>query len=255
MITGEELENDWPAKTFEDAYKDMPEGSLCECFALAEGEREDPDRASLIVVRLFIEGECLRKQKYIAGLRFYNFGDMATIDIVSLDKHSHSSIAEKHALRMDWQVDSFGDFFLSTYQIPMFIAGGLLEADKGNFNFEGSSADYGKNFFGTEVNDVARQLFFLSGLCDAGSKQGMVFIENLLQFMLRNKLRPDFYETFVGQYVSARFTGQNFGSLLTMKVLDRSVSEKNNNLLGLFAEEITGGFANKALLNAVCRKK
>lgn len=80
-------------------------GSYLRYTAIAEGSNDDPgnpDKTALILLRSFIEESSASQQKYIAALRFYNFGEMATLDIVSTQQPYHMEIFISHAKNVGW---------------------------------------------------------------------------------------------------------------------------------------------------------
>ncbi len=253
------LENAWPIVSFCNTYGSKSERDTCRCAVIAKsGEAGDPDETALIFLRLFIEnGERAKKdQKYIIGLRFYSFGDMASVDIVSLDKGYHRDIVHEHATRMDWLFPEAPkvDAFLESYSIPMVAAGAYLQVTADNIvTFSGQSSDFSGKLFGWDVNEIARQAAFICGTSTESSNVGKEFLQELVDFLLENKLKKDFYEKFVENFIAGRFTGQNFGGLLTMKVLDRALKEKKD-ILQLLVEEVTDGFAKKSMIISVAQK-
>lgn len=264
-VIGEEdkdwLNDFWPVKDFSDAYN-ISGATVNTAAIVSEHASSDPDKTSLIILRFFIKrGEKVKKdQKYIVGLRFYSFGDMATIDLISLDLPWHRDIVHEHAVRMNWsyQLDSElkkVDAFKETYSLPIVVVGAHLKvASDDSVSFFSSSGDFTENLFGCDVNELAGQIAFILGLNKEGSKKGKEFLEGLLAFLQRNGLREDFYENVVEQYVgSSKFTGQNFAGLITMKVADRQIKE-NGNPIRILVEEITDGFAKKAMVIAAAQK-
>ena len=262
ILEGVEIVDCWPIQSFRDAYQDLAKRNITRCFAIAKGDGSDnPDGTSLLFVRLFIEnGERAKKdQKYIVGLRFYSFGDMATIDIISLDKPNHRDIVKEHAKRMNWLLPGLTgvDAFQEAYSMPIFAVGAHLQViAEGELVSFDNSGDFGNNLLGIDVNEVVKQVAFLCGLNKTESEQGENLLGGVLDFMLQNKKKQDFYELLVEHYISGKPTGQNFGSLLTMKVFDRSLEEGSDDLMKLLVEELTDGFAKRCLLiGAVNRMK
>lgn len=254
IIRSEDLENGWPMQSFQEAYQNVAGEKILKCFAITKGDESgDPDRTSVIFVRLFVDnGERAKKdQKYIVGLRFYSFGDMATVDIISLDKPNHRDIVKEHAEKMNWLLPGLTerDAFQQSYSMPILAVGAHLRVSaEGSITPFDSSCDFGNNLLGLDASEVVRQIAFLCELNSKEDKKGNDFLEGLLAFMLQNKKRPDFYESFVEHYAASKPTGQNYGGLLTMKMLDRSLEEGSDNFLKLLVEEVTDGFAKRCLL-------
>ncbi|MDP1884454.1 MAG: hypothetical protein Q8L10_03720 [Candidatus Moranbacteria bacterium] len=254
ILEGVELVDCWPIKSFRDAYEDLAKRNITRCFAIAKGDgSDDPDGTSLVFVRLFVEnGERAKKdQKYIVGLRFYSFGDMATIDIISLDKPNHRDIVKEHAKRMNWLLPGLTgiDAFQEAYSMPIFAVGAHLRiASETELIPFDNSGDFGNRLLGLDVNEVVKQVSSLCDLSKEKSEQGESMLEGVLEFMLQNKKKQDFYELLVEHYISGKPTGQNFGSLLTMKVFDRSFEEGNDDFMKLLVEELTDGFAKRCVL-------
>jgi len=204
---------------------------------------------------MFIENGARAKngQKYIVGINFYGKGDMVTIDVISLDMGFHKDICFEHLTRSGWpsfssvtneKVDKLGE----TDRSPLLFVGGHLKVLEGNkVNFHGESSDYGSNILYSDGNAIAA---YVASVCsvDVGQgdvKKGDEFIKELLEFLLKNKLKPDFYELLVEHTLDKTpqrksFTSQHIGALMAMKVIDRS-REENADPVQIMIEEVCGG--------------
>ncbi len=251
----EGLENFWPIALFNRAYSQN--NSLRQIvLATLSSQLGNPDKTSLLIFRSFIKkGEKAKEdQKYILALRFYNFGDMATLDLISLNLGFHRQIACEHIEKMNWSfVDQQADEFDKTIQTPFLLVGGHLRLVDEKIIFSKTSQDYGNSLFLSDSNAVAE--YFLG---HDQSGQGENFVQQLSEFMLANKQRPDFYEQFFSKMLinfsnQGHFNSQQINSLLTMKVLDRIINEKKEPL-GLLTEETTRGFGRYVMLASVADK-
>jgi hypothetical protein len=255
ILKAEETKDEWPAKAFREAYQDIAIKNIFRCFAVMEGdESEDPDKTAVIFIRFFIENgkRAKNNQKYILGLRFYGFGDMATIDVISLDMPNHRDILREHADRLERFISSDINkrkFFLNNTDIlPIFTIGAHIKiTEKSILQFIGHSRDFGGNLLGFDVNEVAKQAAFICGLSEKGDKKGNDFLEELLAFMVKNKMRKDFYEVFVAHFNSSKSIGQNFRSILAMKVCDTGL-KKEKDIVNVLVGEILFGIGKKCLL-------
>lgn len=260
ILSNGELVGSWPITSFEDAYREVAGKNIMESFAIIHSDgSDDPDKTSVLFVRLFIENGMRAKkdQKYIVGLRFYNFGDMATIDIISMDRSNHRDIVMEHGYRMDWVPlnNMSDDAFQMTYSMPLITVGAHLRVDSvGNIIPSHSSGDFGKKLLGTDVNALVRQLAFFCSLYKEQDVHGEILIKSILRVMLHNKGKIDFYELLVERYIAGTFTGQNYGSILSMKVVDRLITEERDDLLKIFIEEVNCGFARKCMLIGIANR-
>ncbi len=255
------LDTAWPVTAFNEAY---PEPGLKGCAIVSDGDLSgDPGKTSLVTLRTFIENGDRAKtggQKYVAGIRFYSFGDMATLDVISLDKGYHKNIAVEHLKRMNWPTFGSGDDFEKTYQAPFVFVGGFLKTNEDKAGFSGESSDMGKNIFLGNGNDIAAYAASTCGIevNDGDKTQGEIFVKELLQFMKENKMKPDFYEQFMNFVYSKNpepelrksFTGQHLGGLIAMKAADRAIAE-NKDMTQMVVEEMTGGLGKYALVAGV----
>ncbi len=261
----------WPIDSFMKAY-DEKTGLLNFAIEIDGNPNgnlfHDKFTTAMIVVRSYIEKSDRAKedQKYVIGIRFYSFGDMATIDLISLDKGYHKEIVKDHIERMNWPVIDNKKLPIFTMNeeenlVPFIFVGGHLCIDEHEkVSFSGSSGDFGSNIIFSDANDVAA---YVASLCGIGTinekmkKTGEEFIDNLLSFMKDNKLKKDFYEKFVDYGFSKDhkcktqvFNGQQLGALFSMKVTDRVVVDGDDILIAM-VDEVTGGFGRYVMLSGV----
>jgi hypothetical protein len=223
------------AERFFQKYPENPFLRGVAVVALSDSPEEtNPDKISAIMMRVFIENGATAKddQKYVLGLHMQNYGDLAIIDIISLDKGFHKEIAYEHMLRMGWPMTENGkpvDKFSETMQAPFIYVGGHAQiAGDEKVNFFASSGDYGNDVLFAVCNDIAAftaQACGVSVLQEDVSK-GEKFIENLLMFLKDNKNNDDFYERFIEYVYTQRsndkpaFTGQQLSAIMSMKLGD-----------------------------------
>jgi hypothetical protein len=238
-------------------------------IATATDEPGNPDKTSLVVMRTFVENSDRAKsdQKYVLGIRFYNFGDMATIDVISLDRGFHKDIAYDHLKRLQWTViDESGkeaNHYNETMRAPIIIVGGHLKVDNNEkVDFSASSGDYGNDIFVSDSNDIAGYVADSCGikLGESDKEKGEEFVADLLQFMKENKTKTDFYEKFVEFVYSKdsseakKFSTQQIGALISMKASDRAVNEDKSIMQTMIDEVAGGGLARHILLSHVADK-
>lgn len=118
-------------------------------------------------------------------------------------------------------------------------------------SFSGGSGDYGEKILGWHTNKIACAL---SNFCEISvqgdTMKGQDFFKRILDFMLENKLKNNFYENFVQQNIKNCFTAQHFGSLVTMKTLDRFIKE-DKDFFQILIEEISDGLGKFIFLTSV----
>lgn len=199
-------------------------------------------------------------QKYVLGLRFVGFGDMTIVDIVSLSMNYHKEIAFEHAKNMGWLPDEFPknkDKFAVIYQVPVMFAGGYVkETENRAIEFFGSSSDFTEVLLGENVNILAGFTASTCGFTVSNKNEsGADFFEDMLKCMLKYKLQDNFYEQVVAHYINKKFTAQQIGGLITMKVLDRWTRERKD-IIQLLVEECAYpfGLAKFFLLMAAAKK-
>ncbi len=230
------------------------------CVALTEGDATaNPNKTGLIALRVFVEQSFRAQtdQKFVVGIRFYGFGDMATIDVVSLDRENHREIAYEHAARMGWLLtEDKRDQFAATYGVPLMYSGGHLKTPtEGVVEFFGSSGDYGHPLLGSDAVSLASFAISVCGLTKAKAEAEPFFTE-LLSFLQEHKLKSRFYENLVDMLFKkgVQPTGQHLGALVSMKANDRATKEQKS-LIQVLTEEITGGLAGHCLVSGVAHQK
>lgn len=260
----------WPVKSFLGAYPDQNEISACAIMAMSENF-ENADKTAVLVLRTFIKNQTKAKedQKFIIGIRFYNFGDIATIDLISLEDGFHKEICYEHLKRMNWPVlaktmNQDIDYFDENTLAPFLIIGGHLIVKDDQLNFSGSSGDFGHNIFLGESNSIAEYVATTCGLNvnQNNESAGEKFIADILSIMHKHKTKKDFYQLMVKEIYELkgekfpRLTSQQIGGLTMMKVLDRIENEGSTNLMQLMVEEIVDStsIGKSVLINTVARK-
>ncbi len=243
----------WPVSLFMEAYKH--ENNLTGCIAATLSlDFGNPGKTALVFLRTCIENsERLKKgknQKYVLVLKFYNFGDLATLDVISLDKSFHRDIAYEHLGKMGWPLSKSGSVsrFKETIQSPFIFVGGFLDINnEGVVRFFGKSGDYGNKISSTESHLICKHVAYACGLRKEGDLAGEIFINNLLEFMLKFKRKSDFYERFYQDILTNApsldqvLTTQQLGALMMMKVADRTIGEEGDGLQ-IMTEEMVDGF-------------
>lgn len=250
-------------QVFEKNYSMIGGENILAYSVLGKLEEDKLEEAAIIFLRCFIQKgeELLNGQKYVIGMRFINFGDMAVVDLISIEGKSHRDIAYEHTKNMQWLLDSTTephDRFMATYNVPVIYAGGYVKAAAdGRLSFFGSSGDYTNQIFGEDVNRIAR---FISFACNIEATTGETeeeanFFDNLLGLMLRCKNHKSFYESMVESYIYTRLTAQQIGALVTMKSLDRALAE-GKSVIEILVDEVTNptGLAKFILIATAARK-
>lgn len=216
----------------------------------------DPDSTSLCLIRVFIEDSerLANDQKYIFSLRFVSYGDMAIIDIISLDCPEHLDILEKHLLLTGDRKKDFSDYRLELENnlIPLELAGGHLRQTNDTIEFFGDSGSFGGVLLGQNVNPMAAFIISAMGIKTPNDTQkGLAFFTKLLDFMQKHKLKPDFYEQIAVELLplDLRIAPQKIGGLVAMKVRERALTEGVDPILAT-VQEMTrcGGFASEFFL-------
>ena len=180
------------------------------------------------------------------------------IDIISLDRKKHLSIAENHAERMYWTtLKTIGNNnMLPGFGVPIFVMGANLKVvSDGTFVPFGQRVDLGGEILGLDVNEVVKQLAFLGGLSRERNAEGEAFLRKFLDFLSANKKKQDFYEKFVRKFVAGNLSGHNFSALMTMKVFERGLIEGRDDFSEILAEELVAGFAKSCLAIGVEKNK
>lgn len=246
----------WTVNSFNTVYPETNALKGCAVAALATDSSGNPDTTAIVTLRTFIENGDRAKtdQKYVVGIRFYGMGDMASIDVISLDKSYHKYIAYEHLKRLQWPMLSEQsrqpvNELDETGRAPFVVVGGHLKVDTdGNVSFSGASGDYGDAIFFSDSNAIAAYVASICGIdvIEGDKEKGAAFVSDLLEIMLKYKPKPDFYERMVGEIYQRRsdpnriFTSQHIGALITMKAPDRAISE-DKHMLQTMIDEVTGG--------------
>lgn len=254
----------WPVEEFNKKYSEQ-EG-IRSCSIASAFNIKNPEKSGLVILRTFIQnGEKAKiDQKYIIGIRFYSFGDMATIDLVSLEKGYHREICYEHLKRMNWPLWSedmgiFTDHYGETTRAPfLFVGGHLKVSDDNSVKFYGNSGDYGSKLLFSDSNSLANYILSVSGIPFFGEKEsGEELVEYLLKFMYENKLKREFYRDLISGLYSReeeiKLTAQNIGALITMKVVDRHILGEGD-ILQLMVDETSEGLARDIMLQGVAQR-
>lgn len=237
---------DFPViSNFRQVYNDKT-GTLK--YAILSDGDGNPNSTALMVIRMFIE-EKTKTHKYVMGTRFFSFGDMAVLDVISLDLPNHRDIIAEHARRFGFVLPekSGGD---QSHTFPWAFVGGFVDGLK----FTGSSGDFGDNFFGWSSNDVTNSTI---GLINEKNKRPDDFFVNMLTFMKLHKIKRNFYEGLYAFLLDHAPAGkslhpQHLGALLTMKVLDRVILDKVNYIQAL-VEEVSDGLGKSIMMENVIK--
>jgi hypothetical protein len=213
----------WPLESFEkfcNSYRNSYDKSDHNFVLITDSDINEVkvDKISALI-RIYIKKN-VERQKYILALRFYSFGEFATVDIISTDWDNHAEIIEGYSRCMEpgW------------YQInntpPFICVGGFMQPDQ---TFVGKSVGYGNNCFGWSSNDIAN-----SALSMTQPKYDVPndFFEFILGFMKKHKQQPGFYEKTYREMVKRSpndsHNQSHLSSLLSMQ--DWDIDMTNNGL-------------------------
>ncbi len=254
-------------EVFKKAYADKV--GMCK-FAIATFTPPSPviptaDKMGIAAFRIFIEKSQRAKtdQKFVVGINFSNFGDMAMIDIVSLDEGFHKDICFEHLTRMKWvMLNEWGltvDKLDETSRVPFAYVGSHLKiTEEGAVALSGTSGDYGDNIFFSDANSIAAYALAACdiSLVEGDIKEGGRFVKDILEIMVKHKLKKDFYEKLIDE-ISAKnpgrkFTSQHIGALLAMKTNDRVIA--GGDLFSVLTEEMTSGIMRYVHLSNVVQQ-
>lgn len=260
VYSANDFANFWPIELFNKKYS---EEGIKFCSIASAFDIKNPEKTSLIIFRTFIQnGEKAKKgQKYIIGIRFYSFGDMATIDLISLEDGFHKYICYEHLKRMNFLLQeeniSGSINYHDTINAPCFFAGGHLKVqDNDIVNFFGDSGDYGGGIMFSDSNSLANYILSLIGKSSGSKDSGQNLVHYLLRFMYNNKLKREFYRNFVADLFSREedvtITSQNIGALIAMKVIDRHLLGEGD-ILQLMVDESSGGLARDIMICGTAR--
>lgn len=242
------IEGLWAVDEFLDAYRTEAKDGLVACaLAVEGGETGSPYETAIAVIRVAIQKStrAMSDQKFVVGLSFYGFGDMMTIDVVSLDEEFHRDAIFEHSTRLNYIMPHTAaiDKLTLPYHIPFVYGGAHLKVDGNYIETFGGSGDYGAAIFNSNAATIADFAFKACGLTDSvDTSAGMNFIQSLLDFMLANKRKANFYEEFVESQImnGTKIASHQFGGLLAMKASDR-VKNGEGDILQMLVDELTGG--------------
>lgn len=249
--------NHWTISGFRKAYPDS-RAINSTAIAMLSSDINDSEKTRLAIIRLNIEDSLKleNEQNYIIALRFYNFGQVATLDLISLDASTHEEIVTEHLKRLNvpQERDRLNPHN-TTKQIPFLIAGGLVKKTSDNcLKFSSSSYKYGMSMFFADSNSIAA---YVANACELmvdpsnNIQGGKDFIRNILEFMLEMNDRANFYEQFsvkaLSEAIMERGMNANqINALLMMKVLDRHVNE-GGDVVKIVINEMADGFSSHFL--------
>ncbi len=264
-----ELAAMWPVSDFMAAYQKTPK-KLAGASVFTLTNPGETNKAAILIFRLFVEDShrLQNEQKYVLGLRFYSFGDIATIDIIALNKEYHREIAYSHLVTMDWPVlneDPGGSSreLEASMHTPCLISGGYLQIDsQGQLSFAGQSQDYGGTMLTFDSNNIAN--FLVSTIPgveinDHNLEAGKKFVQQILEIMLQHNNQKNFYEKLLEHIYSPEnddqesLSAQQIGALAMMKIADRALME-NLNFLHLTVDEFSSGLSRYIMLLTVAKK-
>ena len=270
IINNSGLRNDTVYSNYEpirEFRKIYPNGLVGCSIITVEDKQSSPGEVGVAIIRMFVENgkQAKQDQKYVVGVRFRNFGDMAIIDVISLDLAYHRDIATRHLENLGWptlnSVESKNKFE-DSYSIPfMFVGGHLCVNDENKIAFSENNSDYGRNIFFSDISSIAS---YAAMTCEIDLQkepdkngEGEKFVKEILEFMLNNKLKKGFYELLSvneleklrmsGKKTNDFFTGQNLSGLMMMKATDRQITE-GGDITKILTNEISEGFAKHMLI-------
>ncbi len=165
-------------------------------------------------------------QNYIVGLRFYDFGKIATIDFISSSEKDHNRICFNHLKAMRWPIingrrtNSANYFDEETISPLVFCCGSLSR----RYEF-GILANRNEQILFLKSFDLAYYCLFLNELAEPIDQEENDPIQELLEFMLdfsdegyyERVIEETFVNTPIGQKVLSE---QQLGSILMMKSID-----------------------------------
>jgi hypothetical protein len=215
-------------------------------LAAAKDESGSPDSTALALVRIMIQNsERFRKdQKFIVIMRFWMYGDVISVDLVSLDKEYHRNIAGGY-LNL-WGNDLSGNLDVVLGTVPYLITGGHVCRSEEIAKFNGTSGDFGNLLFGVEINHLASYLlgYTTIGTDATGSKLGEQLMQNIFSHVLKFKQEKTFYERtydLLLERMPRNIYAQHLGALVAMKAWDRTATEGGEYLQHLVEETAGGG--------------
>ena len=250
----ETLNQQWTSSQFTNVYAGPHTGT-----AIAING-DDPEKG-LITLRSHIKNtQCLGEtsQKFIIAIRFYSFGDMATIDVISLPKEFHKNIFAEHIKNLNWtygQNESADSD--KNYHAPFICIGGHMSLDEDDYLIpSGASHDYGNDFCGSIAEDIAAYVLRVCNInVDGGDvEKGAECIHNLMGLMESHKQQPDFYERFLDQRTdligNTKIHPQALSALTHMQAWDTCIAEEIDMMTALI-RSMSGGVATYAMLQGI----
>ena len=247
------------AVDFDNAYR---EKGIKKCSMISMSNRGISNSPSLIIFRSFIElSERIKKQqKYVVCLRFYSFGEVCTVDLVSLDKSYHKDICLEHLKRMSWPLNKFSyNKYEESIKSPYIFAGGFIKLGHDNFfNFFGRSVDYGGEILFSNSNCLAAYILSLHGLDVSHSILSIEedLVSCLLKFMLENKLKKDFYKKLISSFcedADLELPYQHISAMSFMSAFDKHLLGEGD-IYDLLRKEFSEGVGKEAMLKCLARK-
>lgn len=188
------------------------------------------DNINVIDVRLAF-AEPLQRGKYIVLQTFYNFGDLATIDIVKMPTDKHVNLVQTYINSILIPELTPQEAIRAGEQTRYFIAGGFAAAPEGKAEFRGSSQDFHNQISVYDVNDLAAYIALQSGLFTGADsvnpKNGEKYLQACLDLMAEHKTQRDFHSHLIDMFVAdvvaegQRIHPNTIGALVEMKSSDR----------------------------------
>ncbi|MCA9352073.1 hypothetical protein KC866_01660 [Patescibacteria group bacterium] len=250
------LKEVWTVQTFKERYSGKYSSQ-----ALVVND-QNPEKG-LVTIRAHIEDSAeLQKngsQKFVIAIRFYSFGDMATVDVVSLPLEYHRDIFARHIQNVGWCFDPNNPSSADrNYHTPFICLGGHVQVDDGLLNPFGSSGDYGDDFCGFVAADIAAYVFDACGLptAERSESKGKDCIASMMELMERYHRQPDFYERFIDYRMELgadRIHPQNLSALTYMRAWDTHLAQ-GSDFLSALTNEMVEGVAQYAMLKGVQKK-
>ncbi|MFH0951434.1 MAG: hypothetical protein V1765_03100 [bacterium] len=197
-------------------------------------------------------------QKYVIGIKFSNFGEVTSIDLVALSLPHHKDVITKY----------FGDLGLlpkeahfeqnqatSTplsptnqleqwqYKNSLIIAGGWVNNDNGHLTFNDSSDDFTASIFGLDANELARAIYGIAINDEPEFIQeipittpGLEQLNRWLQVIDEYQGQNEFYPRFFDSCDHSRFFVHQLTALFNMKILDLITYRQANPIMAILDE-------------------
>lgn len=253
----ETLNQQWTSSQFTDVYSGPYTGT-------AIAINGDNPEKGLITLRSHVENNYRlteASQKFIIAIRFYSFGDMATIDVVSLSKRYHKNIFSGHMKNLNWSYgQSLPKDIDKNIHTPYICIGGHMSLDQnGKLQPYGASTDYGNDFCGSIAEDIAAYVLTACGLqvSMGNAEKGAECIQNLMDLMELHKQTPDFYERFIDQRTDliskTDIHPQTLSALTHMQAWDFSLAN-NIDFMNAVAGELSDGLLRYVTVKQIQQK-